>query len=49
MIANRTLSFSERRDFMALLNNNGYVLDFSSANFDAFTHEIVGVALTEKY
>ena len=49
MTPRKSLTFSERRDFMALLNNGGYVLDFSSADFDAFTHEIVGVALIEKY
>lgn len=49
MAPGKSLTFSERRDFMALLNNSGYVLDFSSSDFDAFTHEIVGVTLTEKY
>lgn len=48
MTPGKSLEFSERRDFMTFLNNGWYTLDCSSADFDAFTREIVGVAFTEK-
>ncbi len=44
-----TLSGLERGVFIKLFNRGGYVLDFSTAEFDAFTMESVGVALCEKY
>lgn len=31
------------------LNQGGYVLDFSTADFDAFTYESVGIPLCDKY
>lgn len=49
MALNKSLNYSERRDFIKLLNTGGYVLDFSSSSFDAFTHEIVGIGLQEEY
>ncbi len=44
-----TLSGLERGVFIKLFNRGGYVLDFSTADFDTFTLESVGVALCEKY
>lgn len=35
--------------FMGLFNRGGYVLDFSTNDFDVFTMECVGVALCQKY
>lgn len=35
--------------FLHLFNRNGYVLDFSTSSFDAFTLDSVGIALCEKY
>lgn len=43
------LSISERVCISKLFNKNGYVLDFSTAKFDAFTEECIGIRLTEKY
>lgn len=39
----------EKGIFLKLLNRNGYVLDFSTNQFDNFTMESVGVALCAKY
>jgi hypothetical protein len=39
----------ERSAFLKLFNRNGYVLDFSTNNFDIFTTESVGIPLCEKY
>lgn len=39
----------EKGVFMKLFNRGGYVLNFSTNDFDAFTMECVGVALCEKY
>jgi hypothetical protein len=39
----------ERGVFVKLFNRGGYVLDFSTTEFDMFTLEHVGVALCEKY
>ena len=39
----------EKGAFLKLFNRGGYVLDFSTAEFDVFTMESVGVALCEKY
>ncbi len=44
-----TLSGLERGVFIKLFNRGGYVLDFSTADFDTFTMESVGIALCEKY
>ena len=35
--------------FVSLFNRNGYVLNFSTAEFDTFTYESVGVPLCQKY
>lgn len=48
-MADKTLAFSERRYFVKLLNHGGYVLNFSSNQFDQFTTEVVGVPLVETY
>ncbi|MBP5535259.1 MAG: abortive infection family protein [Bacteroidales bacterium] len=39
----------EKGAFLKLFNRGGYVLDFSTADFNAFTMDSVGVALCEKY
>lgn len=39
----------ERGLFVKLFNRGGYVLDFSTSDFDTFTMESVGVALCAKY
>ncbi len=39
----------EKGTFMKLFNRSGYVLNFSTNEFDVFTLECVGVALCEKY
>lgn len=39
----------EKGAFVKLFNRNGYVLDFSTPDFDAFTLESVGVALCQHY
>ncbi|MCI7497996.1 MAG: abortive infection family protein [Oscillospiraceae bacterium] len=44
-----TLTQIEKGVFLKLFIRNGYVLDFSTNDFDVFTFESVGVALCEKY
>lgn len=39
----------EKGSLMKLFNRSGYVLDFSTADFDVFTMNSVGVALCTKY
>lgn len=39
----------EKGVFLRLFNREGYVLDFSTAGFDVFTMNSVGVALCQKY
>lgn len=39
----------EKGFFLRLFNRGGYVLDFSTADFDAFTMQSVGVELCENY
>lgn len=39
----------EKGAFVKLFNRDGYVLDFSTASFDTFTMESVGVAVCEHY
>ena len=39
----------EKGALVKLFNRGGYVLDFSTADFDAFTLDSVGVALCQKY
>lgn len=43
------LTSVEKGAFLRLFNRDGYVLDFSTPSFNAFTMESVGVALCEKY
>lgn len=45
----RPLKYNEYRPFMDLLNEGGYVLNFSTPNFDRFTHSIVGIRLVEHF
>ena len=44
-----TLSKIEVGTFLKLFNRGGYVLDFSTNDFDVFTLSSIGVALCEKY
>lgn len=44
-----SLSKIERGYFLRLFSRGGYVLDFSTADFDTFTMESVGVALVAHY
>lgn len=39
----------EKGAFVKLFNRGGYVLDFSTPDFDAFTMNSIGVALCQKY
>ena len=39
----------EKRFFNDLFNRNGYVLDFSTNDFDNFTLDSIGLALCETY
>lgn len=39
----------EKGHFLKLFNRGGYVLDFSTADFDAFTMQSIGIPLCEKY
>ena len=43
------LSNVEKGALVKLFNRSGYVLDFSTPDFDAFTLDSVGEALCEKY
>lgn len=43
------ISDLEKRIFLSLFNRGGYVLDFSTADFDRFTDSSVGVALCSRY
>ena len=40
---------TEKGIFLKLFNRDGYVLDFSTSEFDTFTMESVGVALCAHY
>lgn len=40
---------TEKGTLLKLFNRGGYVLDFSTPDFDAFTMDSIGVALCEKY
>ena len=40
---------TEKGIFLSLYNRSGYVLDFSTADFDVFTMRSVGVALCSRY
>lgn len=39
----------EKGAFLKLFNRGGYVLNFSTNDFDVFTQESIGIALCEKY
>ena len=39
----------EKGAFLKLFNRGGYVLDFTTPDFNAFTLDSVGVALCQKY
>ncbi len=39
----------EKNHFLKLFNRGGYVLDFSTPDFDGFTLDSVGIALCKKY
>lgn len=43
------LSQIEKDIFLKLFNRGGYVLDFSTENFDKFTNKSIGVPLCSKY
>ena len=43
------LSDIEIGTMVNFLNEGGYVLDFSTADFDAFTYKSIGVPLCETY
>ena len=43
------LSYIERDSVSRLFNNGGYVLDFSTDDFNRFTIDSVGFPLCEKY
>lgn len=49
MVGDEPLSFSEYRSFIDLLNESGYVLDFTNSQFSEFTKEITGIDLLEEY
>lgn len=49
MVGNEPLAFTEYRSFINLLNERGYVLDFTSAEFGEFTKEIIGIDLLDEY
>lgn len=43
------ISDIEKDTIVNFLNQDGYVLDFSTASFDAFTYQSIGIPLCEKY
>ncbi len=43
------LSKLEKGSLVKLFNSGGYVLDFSTPDFDAFTSDSIGIPLCEKY
>lgn len=43
------LTHIDKAVFLKLLNRGGYVLNFSTSDFDFFTMESIGVSLCEKY
>ena len=44
-----SLSGIEIGTFLNFFNRGGYVLDFSTVDFDTFTHESIGIPLCEAY
>lgn len=49
MVNGIPLKYEERCNFVDLLNESGYVLNFNSEQFSQFTKEITGVDLQERY
>ena len=49
MVGDEPLLFSEYRSFIVLLNEGGYILDFTNQQFSEFTKEITGIDLLEEY
>ena len=45
----RPLKYQEYRPFMDLLNEGGYVLNFSTPDFDRFTYSLSGIRLVEHF
>jgi len=45
----RPLKYHEYRPFMDLLNEGGYILNFSTSDFDRFTYSIIGIRLVEHF
>lgn len=43
------ISAKEKADCLKFFNQGGYVLDFSTAEFDSFTMEAIGIPLCHKY
>ena len=43
------ITYNEKRDFLKLFNQGGYVLDFSTADFNDFTKNSIGIAICEHY
>lgn len=48
-LGNEPLRWRERQPFVRLLNRGGYVLQFTNETFAAFTKEIVGFSIQDKY
>ena len=49
MTANDMLTAVEKGTFLSLFNRGGYVLNFTTFDFDAFTMQSVGIPLTDHY
>ena len=43
------ISFNQIQIFLLLFNRDGYVLNFSTPDFDRFTYNSIGVSLCERY
>ena len=43
------MRFAEKELFFKLFNKSGYVMDFSTAKFNSFTFNSIGIGLCEKY
>ena len=49
MTTSGALTTVERGAFLSLFNRGGFVLNFTSSDFDAFTMQSIGIPLTEHY
>lgn len=49
MTANGMLTTVEKGTFLSLFNRGGYVLNFTTSDFDAFTMQSVGIPLTDHF